>query len=327
LPDGSAVHYLYYDRVITDVNYDSNGGTAIIVRSRLYYGGTFASFPVTTRTGYTFAGWYTGISDASQRVTLGMAINAINPDIKTALTLYAHWTPNPPPPPPSGPISPPKPEPQTHYAYIEGRDDGHIHPEANITRAETATIFYRLLSDTDRTRYSSVINSFPDVTPDAWYNRAISTLASMGILKGYDDGTFKPDGTITRAEYAAIAARFGKAGSTVAVDVQFTDISGHWAAAEILATAHSGWIVGYEDGTFRPENNITRAEAITLTNRVLNRVPQSLSDLLPGMKRWPDNADTNVWYYLAVQEATNSHSYLATDSGEKWVELLSYPVN
>ncbi len=211
-----------------------------------------------------------------------------------------------------------------HYAYIIGYDDGLVHPEGNITRAEVATIFFRLLDEATRSKYLTRTNNFTDVEKGAWYNTAVSTMAAMGIVKGRPDGSFDPDANITRAEFAAIAARFDKDGNTT--NYSFADIYGHWAEKEISIAANNGWVVGYEDGTFRPDRLITRAEAMTLINRVLERVPESPEDLLPNMITWPDNMDTKAWYYLAVQEATNSHYYKRKENGyEYWIELRDIP--
>lgn len=208
-----------------------------------------------------------------------------------------------------------------HFAYIVGYPDGTVRPSANITRAEVATIFFRLLTDDVRTRYMTSSNSFSDVNKGDWYNTAISTLSSMGIVKGYADGTFDPNGNITRGEFAAIAARFEKNGNTT--DADFSDIYTYWGKKEISIAANNGWVLGYEDGSFKPNQLITRAEAMTMVNRVLQRIPQSTKDLLKGMITWSDNRDTDEWYYLAVQEATNSHDYeLKTNGYETWTELL-----
>ena len=207
-----------------------------------------------------------------------------------------------------------------HYAYIIGRGDGLVHPEAYITRAEVATIFFRLLDDATREQYMTKENSFSDVEKGMWFNAAVSTMAAMGIVNGYPDGDFHPNDYITRAQFAAIAARFDVAGNTT--NAIFTDIYDHWAQREINVAYNNGWILGYEDGSFRPDQNITRAEAITMINRVLQRVPEHKTDLLPDMVQWPDNMAPSKWYYLAIQEATNSHDYGRKESGyEYWTGL------
>ena len=209
-----------------------------------------------------------------------------------------------------------------HFAYIVGYPDGNVKPGSSITRAEVATIFFRLLTEDVRTANSTQANSLSDVSRGQWFNHAISTLSSMGIVKGNPDGTFDPDAPITRAEFAAIAARFDDKNTNNTSN--FSDIASHWAKDEIGVAANKGWTNGYPDSTFRPDQYITRAEAMTLVNRVLNRLPEKSEDLLDDMIKWPDNADASVWYYLAVQEATNSHDYSDksdADKYEKWTKI------
>ena len=208
-----------------------------------------------------------------------------------------------------------------HFAYIVGYGNGEVRPQNNITRAEVATIFFRLLTDDVRDENLTKTNRYSDVTATSWYNTAVSTLSSMGIITGYPDGTFRPNAAITRAEFAAIAARFDNDGDKTAA--KFSDIATHWAKDEISIAYNNGWITGYPDGTFGPQRDITRAETMTLVNRVLNRQPETEDDLLPNMTVWTDNANPKAWYYLAVQEATNSHYYkFKTNSKyEKWTEL------
>ena len=208
-----------------------------------------------------------------------------------------------------------------HFAYIVGYGNGEVRPQNNITRAEVATIFFRLLTDDVRDENLTKTNRYSDVAATSWYNTAVSTLSSMGIITGYPDGTFRPNAAITRAEFAAIAARFDNDGDKTAA--KFSDIANHWAKDEISIAYNNGWINGYPDGTFGPQRDITRAETMTLVNRVLNRQPETEDDLLPNMTVWTDNANPKAWYYLAVQEATNSHYYkFKTNSKyEKWTEL------
>ena len=208
-----------------------------------------------------------------------------------------------------------------HFAYIVGYGNGEVRPQNNITRAEVATIFFRLLTDDVRDENLTKTNRYSDVAATAWYNTAVSTLSSMGIITGYPDGTFRPNAAITRAEFAAIAARFDNNGDKAAA--KFSDIANHWAKDEISIAYNNGWITGYPNGTFGPQRDITRAETMTLVNRVLNRQPETEDDLLPNMTVWTDNANPKAWYYLAVQEATNSHYYeFKTNSQyEKWTEL------
>ena len=207
-----------------------------------------------------------------------------------------------------------------HYAYIVGYPDKTVRPQNGITRAEVATIFFRLLTDETRNANSTKSNSYSDVAADAWYNHAVSTLSAMGIVKGDSNGKFNPNASITRAEFAAIAARFDDKANTSAAS--FSDIANHWAKDEISAAANNGWITGYTDGTFRPNNRITRAEAMALVNRVLKRLPETDEDLHADMIKWSDNSDASQWYYLDVLEATNSHYYQTKENQfEKWTEL------
>jgi len=215
-----------------------------------------------------------------------------------------------------------------HIAYLIGRS-GSICPDAPITRAEVAAVFFRLLTDETRESYLTSENDFSDVKSGSWYNTAVSTLAEMGIVKGYADGSFRPDAYITRAEFAAIAARFDTtdiSGKTA----DFRDIADSWARSYIVRTAVLGWVRGYDDGSFRPDNDITRAEVATMVNRVLQRVPGTKDDLLSGMVQWPDNQNTSAWYYLALQEASNSHDYKHYTGSkeqtlESWTSLTENP--
>ena len=212
---------------------------------------------------------------------------------------------------------------QDHDAYLLGYEDGTVRPEGSITRAEVATIFFRLLTDESRDKFWSQTNDYTDVPADAWYNNAVSTLSNAGILDGYEDGTFRPDGNITRAEFATITARFLEA--SYDGGNRFPDIDGHWAAEYINEAANAGIVDGYEDGTFRPQQNITRAEAVTMVNRTVDRHPDA-DHLLDNMVTWPDNPES-AWYYAQIQEATNAHAYtMHTDQEdapyEVWTELL-----
>ena len=212
---------------------------------------------------------------------------------------------------------------QDHDAYLLGYEDGTVRPEGSITRAEVATIFFRLLTDESRDAFWRPTNPYSDVSKDAWYNNAVSTLSNAGILDGYEDGTFRPDGNITRAEFATITARFLEA--SYDGGNRFPDIDGHWAAEYINEAANAGIVDGYEDGTFRPQQNITRAEAVTMVNRTVDRHPDA-DHLLDNMVTWPDNPES-AWYYAQIQEATNAHAYtMHTDQEdapyEIWTELL-----
>lgn len=212
---------------------------------------------------------------------------------------------------------------EDHFNYIIGTPEGLSLPTANVTRAEVATIFFRLMTDDARAKFDSLDNNFSDVAKGQWYNRAISTLANAGIIKGDPAGTYRPGDAITRAEMAAIIARFGdfkEGGKT------FNDISGHWAQKYIELAASNGWINGNPDGTFKPNNNITRAETVAMINRVLDRQTKDVSDLLPvsQMTNWSDNANTAAWYYRDMQEATNNHKAERVGESiyEKWTEKL-----
>ena len=207
-----------------------------------------------------------------------------------------------------------------HYAYIVGYEDGTIRPNGHITRAEAATVFFRLLTDKARDANLTDRSPYPDVSAGDWCNKAIATLSRMGILSGYEDGSFRPNATVTRAEFAAMAARFDTEAKPV--DTPFTDLTGCWAADEIAKAYGKGWVNGYGDNTFRPNGPITRAEAVTLINRVLRRLPETDKDLLPDERTWPDNPET-FWGYLALQEASNSHLYdRKSDGYETQTKLL-----
>ena len=216
---------------------------------------------------------------------------------------------------------------EDHFSYVVGYEDGMVKPQRSITRAEVATIFYRLLEDDIRDDYDTTRNNFSDVTSDSWYNQTVSTLASMGILKGYEDGTFRPNASITRAEFAAIATRFFEETGATYEPGTFTDVTGdEWFAGAIMDAVNLGLIGGYEDGTVRPNNNITRAEACAIVNRTLGRVPDA-DHLLPAdeMTTWPDNP-SSAWFYADMQEATNGHEYeWITEDGnkiEEWTDIL-----
>lgn len=214
-------------------------------------------------------------------------------------------------------------EKEIHFNYVIGYTDGTIRPGNNISRAEVATIFFRLLTDEAREQYNKTTTSYSDIKDGAWCCRAVATLTNAGVINGYTDGTFRPNAPITRAELATIIARFAK------LDVNtktFSDINGHWAQKSIELAAGNNWINGYEDGTFRPNNNITRAETFAMINRVLDRQTENVSDLLPTseMNMWSDNMNENAWYYKDIQEATNYHKCDRVDQStyEKWTEKV-----
>lgn len=231
---------------------------------------------------------------------------------------------------PDIPDEPPALNTEDHYGYIVGYPDGNVKPAGNITRAEVATIFFRLLTDEARDQYWAQTNSYSDVAADQWFNNAISTLSNAGIINGYEDGTFRPNSPITRAEFAKIAASFFTYADKEYQGL-FPDVpESKWYAKYVEAASELGLITGYEDGTFRPERNITRAEACTIVNRTLDRHPHE-EHLLEDMIVWPDNPAPgeigHQWYYEQVQEATNSHTYQMTSDPETsryeiWQELL-----
>ena len=283
------------------LRYESNGGTKY--DSERYRRNTLVELdkqPV--REGYTFTGWYADKALTEPIDDIRMTANK---------TVYAGWERTGVPERLNG---------DDHFAYIIGRDDGLVHPEATITRAEVATIFFRLLTDEARAEYLTETSPFHDVAPDAWYATAVATMEVMGIVEGRAPAVFDPDAPITRGEFAAIAARFDSAPYDGAD--RFTDIGGHWAAEYINQAAVKGWVEGQPDGSFAPDRSISRAEAMTLVNRVLGRLPETADDLLDGMITWPDNPP-GAWYYLAVQEATNSHDYgrKADTVHETWTGL------
>ena len=286
------------------LHYESNGGTAY--KDERCSSGTKVTLDKTpTRESYTFTGWY-----ADKALTQKITSVTMNSD----KTVYAGW---------EATGVPDKLNGDDHFAYVVGYSDGTVRPNANISRAEVATIFFRLLKSDIRDGNLTADNDFSDVSDGQWHNKAISTMTKLGIVKGRRADRFDPDASITRAEFAAICARFNT--KPVENSGSFSDISGHWAENEIERAAAFGWISGYPDGTFRPDARITRAEAMTMINRVLCRMPQSESDLLDSMVTWPDNKPSD-WHYLAVQEATNSHDFdRQGEVGESWTKLTSVP--
>ena len=257
--------------------------------------------------GYIFDGWY---------LDEGLTNKVTSIKVTKDITLYAKWNK----------ITTPSKDMLTseHYAYIVGREDGRIEPMANISRAEVATIFFRLLNEKTRNESLSHSNAFDDVDDDDWFNTAVSTLSGLGIIKGRTEAAFEPNAYITRAEFTTIASRFSN--DVYDGEDMFSDISEHWAKDYINSAASIGWVIG-DSGRFRPDDSITRAEVMTIVNRVLNRLPESESDMSDEMTRWEDNADKNAWYYVAVQEATNSHNYEMKSDGvhEKWTEMTQNP--
>lgn len=288
------------------LKYVTNGGKVISseTKSRSWVK-DYEDLPTPIRSGYRFEGWYydTRLTD---KVTDDVKVN------KTVVTLYARW---------SSSETPGMLNDEDHFAYVQGYSDGNVHPHGLISRAETTTIFFRLLTDEVRDDNLLTSNTYTDVTNDYWANTAISTMTGLGIVQGRSATTFDPKAPITRAQFAAICARFDTGVSSGSRT--FSDISGHWAEKYIERAAELGWIQGFADGTFRPDTYITRAQAMTMINRVLNRTPEDEEDLLEGMKVWPD-CNPGDWFYLAVQEATNSHDY-KDRGGEVWTKLTRDP--
>lgn len=287
------------------LHYESNGGTEY--KDERYSKNTIVELDkVPTREGYTFTGWYAD-KELTDRIT--------SIKMTSDKTVYAGWEPTGVPEWLNG---------DDHFAYVIGYTDSTVRPLSNISRAEVAAIFFRLLNEDIREKNLTTINTFDDVNEGMWCNMAISTIAKLGIVKGRTTEHFDPNAPITRAEFAAICARFDT--SKHDGDSNFTDISGYWAEAEIERAASLGWVRGYTDGTFRPSNHITRAEAMTMINRVLKRLPEDEDDLLDGMNVWPDNKP-DAWYYLAVQEATNSHDFTRKSDAvhEHWTKMTTDP--
>ena len=291
------------------LRFNSRGGTEFddIVHKEPFEYNPYNNIP--SRPGYRFTGWYDSSRldnryDEDKEIDVPMGIT----------TVFAGWEETTVPGMLNG---------DDHYAYIQGYADGSVRPNANITRAQVATIFFRLLDEDVRDDYLTTYNTFPDVDEDYWANTAISTMASLGVIYGRNSGNFDPNAYITRAEFAAICARFDDSG--VSGITTFTDTVGHWAEDEISRAAALGWIQGYADGTFRPNQYITRAQAVTMINRVLCRLPEDTDDLLSGMNTWTDCHEDD-WFYLAIQEATNSHDFVAKDRVyESWTDLNRDP--
>lgn len=292
------------------LTYDSNGGSSIAKET--YSSGTHVELvKVPAKEGYIFDGWHLDKALTTDVSEVTMTKN---------ITVYAAWIKD------NGSAGNGHDVPEglngeDHFAYVIGYPDGTVRPNSYITRSEVTTIFFRLLTDETRNANLTDGNAFSDVNDGDWYNTAISTMTKLGIVNGRYADRFVPDAFITRAEFAVICARFDD--SEFEVVDEFTDVKGHWAETEIHEAAAHGWIRGYEDNTFKPDQFITRAEAMTMINRVLNRAPETSDDLLDAMIKWPDNSDQTVWYYLPVQEATNSHSYDKKNSiYEAWTSII-----
>ena len=286
------------------LHYESNGGTKY--EDEKYKKNTVVILDkIPKRVGYIFTGWY-----ADQELTDKITKIKMTSD----KTVYAGW---------KATDVPETLNSDNHFAYIVGYEDGTVRPNANISRAEVAAIFFRLLKDDVRDDNLTANSVFTDVAFGKWYNKSISTMAKIGIVKGRTADTFVPNAPITRAEFAAICSRFDQ--SNVEIKSDFNDISGHWAEKEIRRAASLGWIKGYADGSFKPDQNITRAEAASMINRMLHRLPETVEDLLDGMIQWPDNQPSD-WYYINMQEATNSHDFKQKgEIHEHWTKLTENP--
>ena len=309
-----------FAKLMYELNYFTYGGTEY--ETELHSAGTVVELDkVPVRSGYRFTGWF-----ADEALTL--PVTSVTMDDHKSV--HAGWERviTPVPPTPSTPNEPEVYRPNglvldEHFAYLIGNDDGLIRPEANITRAEVATIFFRLLTDETRESFWSDTNSYTDVAAGSWYNNAVSTLSAMGILGGYEDGSFRPNASITRAEFAKIAVSFFEL-EGLDCENPFLDVAlGAWYAESVAAAAEIGLIEGYEGGLFRPDAPITRAEACTIVNRTLGRAPHA-AGLLPEseMNLWPDNMDASAWYYAQIQEATNGHDFVWAGEFEQWTQKL-----
>lgn len=278
--------------------------------------GTAKGSTAQPKSGARFDGWYSADGTLLSK-ELTFVPTKKDGAVWQGTTYYAHFSAKRSPSTPSTPAKPdetkltlaPIPEMlngEDHYAYLLGYEDGTVHPNGSISRAEVATVLFRLLKDDVRMQNLTKDNAYSDVSDTAWYAAAVSTLSKMGVISGYPDGTFRPNAPITRAEFAAMIARFDETAKSA--DTPFTDISGHWAENAIGKAYGNGWVEGSSKTVFCPESNLTRAETATLLNRVLHRLPEKESDLLANQIVWPDNPET-FWGYLAIQEATNSHEY------------------
>ena len=312
--DGKPVYTIlsvYYDLDFHTLTFDTMGGSKIAPET-VRHGLTVAKPKDPVNGGYWFDGWYT---DKTYRTPYNFAT-----PLTQDTTIYAKWflivLPGV-----TVKKNTPKLNTADHFAYVQGYPDGTVKPAGNITRAETAAILFRLMDDASRKTYYSTKSGFRDVASGSWYNTYVATLNNAGVITDSSNGYFRPNEAITRAELAAMLAKFSE---TTGAANYFNDVSAkYWAANAIAICAKLGWITGYPDGTFRPDRNVTRAELMAMINRATGRAPKSADAFLPGMKTWIDNT-SDKWYYLDVQEATNSHSYTVKGS-ETWTALTSDP--
>lgn len=312
--DGKPVYTIlsvYYDLDFHTLTFDTMGGSKIAPET-VRHGLTVAKPKDPVNGGYIFDGWYT---DKTYRTPYNFAT-----PLTQDTTIYAKWflivLPGV-----TDKKATPKLNTSDHFAYVQGYPNGTVKPAGNITRAETAAILFRLMDDASRKTYYSTKSGFRDVASGSWYNTYVATLNNAGVITDSSNGYFRPNEAITRAELAAMLAKFSE---TTSAANYFNDVSAkYWAANAIAICAKLGWITGYPDGTFRPDRNVTRAELMAMINRATGRAPKSADAFLPGMKTWIDNT-SDKWYYLDVQEATNSHSYTVKGS-ETWTALTSDP--
>lgn len=312
--DGKPVYTIlsvYYDLDFHTLTFDTMGGSKIAPET-VRHGLTVAKPKDPVNGGYIFDGWYT---DKTFRTPYNFAT-----PLTQDTTIYAKWflivLPGV-----TVKKNTPKLNTADHFAYVQGYPDGTVKPAGNITRAETAAILFRLMDDASRRTYYSTKSGFRDVASGSWYNTYVATLNNAGVITDSSNGYFRPNEAITRAELAAMLAKFSE---TTGAANYFNDVSAsYWAANAIAICAKLGWITGYPDGTFRPDKNVTRAELMAMINRATGRAPKSADAFLPGMKTWIDNT-SDKWYYLDVQEATNSHSYTVKGS-ETWTALNADP--
>ena len=312
--DGKPVYTIlsvYYDLDFHTLTFDTMGGSRIDPVT-VRHGNAVAKPKDPVNGGYIFDGWYT---DKTYRTPYNFA-TVLTQDT----TIYAKWfliaLPGV-----TIKKATPKLNTSDHFAYVQGYPDGTVKPTGNITRAETAAILFRLMDEGSRKTYYSTKSGFRDVATGSWYNTYVATLNNAGVITDSSNGYFRPNEAITRAELAAMLANFTE---TAGAANYFNDVSArYWAANAIAICAKLGWITGYPDGSFRPDRNVTRAELMAMINRATGRAPKSADAFLPGMKTWSDNT-ADKWYYLDVQEATNSHSYTVKGS-ETWTALTSDP--
>lgn len=321
LEDGAeaTLYAVWQERNIT-LNYvssDESLGTVTVASETIgAVNGKPTGSTAQAKSGAKFDGWYSaGGTQLSTELTF--VPKKADGAVWQGTTYYARFSAQRRPSTPSTPAKPDETKPtlapipemlngEDHYAYLLGYEDGTVRPNGNISRAEVATVLFRLLKDDVRAQNLTKENAYSDVSDTAWYAAAVSTLSKMGVISGYPDDTFRPNAPITRAEFAAMIARFDETAKSA--DTPFTDISGHWAENAIGKAYGNGWVEGSSKTVFCPESNLTRAETATLLNRVLHRLPEKESDLLANQIAWPDNPET-FWGYLAIQEATNSHEY------------------